>query len=100
MGGGGGVGGVGGGGGIEMYIPKPWEKGENCSGVERVLDGIEITFIPPPVPLLGEPQDVDTAWFCNRSTLVDPDYCLNQDLCMCTHLINVPLGKVTSCKRK
>ena len=59
-----------------------------------VLDDVEITFLPPPVPLLSEWQDVNTAWFCNRSTLVDPDYCLDQDLCMCTHLINVPLGKV------
>ncbi|KAK7098255.1 uncharacterized protein [Littorina saxatilis] len=60
--------------------------------VTPVIDNI--TFMLPPVPLLSQREDVESGWFCNRSSLVDPDHCFDRDLCMCTHLINIPLGKV------
>ncbi|PVD33733.1 hypothetical protein C0Q70_04993 [Pomacea canaliculata] len=57
-----------------------------------VMDNI--TFMLPPVPVLSQPEDMDYSWFCNRSTLPDPDYCFSQDLCMCTHLLRVHLNQV------
>ncbi|KAK7504004.1 hypothetical protein BaRGS_00004736 [Batillaria attramentaria] len=51
-----------------------------------------ITFRLPPVPLLSQPEDVDEAWFCNRST-VDHSQCLN-DLCRCTHRLLVRPGQM------
>ncbi|XP_076471477.1 uncharacterized protein LOC143301231 [Babylonia areolata] len=57
-----------------------------------VMDNI--TFITPPVPPISQREDVDEAWFCNRSTLQNPEACLTEDLCMCVHVIHVPLDKV------
>ncbi|KAK6192790.1 hypothetical protein SNE40_004203 [Patella caerulea] len=56
-----------------------------------VMDNI--TFHIPPVPPLSQPEDVDESWFCNRSSLVDSDRCL-EDLCTCTHRIKFKLGEV------
>lgn len=57
-----------------------------------VMDNI--TFMLPPTPLLSQPEDVRESWFCNRSTIEDPEYCLTEDLCMCTHLLRVKLNQV------
>ncbi|KAL8565346.1 hypothetical protein ACOMHN_029041 [Nucella lapillus] len=57
-----------------------------------VMDNI--TFITPPVPLLSEREDIDEDWFCNRTSLTNPEACRTQDLCMCVHVVRVPLNKV------
>ncbi|KAK7500484.1 hypothetical protein BaRGS_00008391, partial [Batillaria attramentaria] len=54
----------------------------------------EITFRLPPVPILSQPEDVRSEWFCNHSTIPDHDYCQTEDVCMCTHMIRVKLNQI------
>ncbi|KAK7465077.1 hypothetical protein BaRGS_00037735, partial [Batillaria attramentaria] len=54
-----------------------------------VMDNI--TFRLPPVPLLSQPEDVQEAWFCNKST-VNHSQC-QHDLCRCTHRLMVQHGQ-------